>query len=443
MICLGSHGLDINIAPLSAAGVLLAPHIACTLPLGQVHLVHGDNGVGKSTLLRKVSLALGAQAQLYKPEHGLRDELLLIQHAAQILAMHRVPTQRGHALLEQLGLGDWAHERIGTLSSGQRARLGLLHWCVQPAPVWLLDEPLNNLDANGRMLLLGMIQHHLDQGGVVLMATHLDWPELHTRCGSNRIATLRLQQGQLQADAFASHLNPQRTPHTQQSVCFDVPRAAPWSALFMRQLAVWWAQPQQVLWGALFHWMVLAFFGMGLNKPDPQVVFVAVWVSFLLALMLNAKDWFADDVRVRWLAELQAFEPRTLGRYWLATVAIQAALHMVVMLPVTGLAALQFGLGASQAMALCVALLLAVWAVAPLLGMLSVLVLLTRGGAVLVYLLALPLVVPALLFGLEATRASLLGRSPEAPLLVLFALGALLYLIGPVVARRLFELIQE
>ncbi|HEX4918906.1 MAG TPA: ATP-binding cassette domain-containing protein [Limnobacter sp.] len=440
MICLSNQALQLNIAPLSAAGVLLAREIRCTLVLGRIYLVHGDNGVGKSTLLRKVSLALGAQAQLYKPEHGLRDELLVIQHAQQLLALHGRPTQRSQGLLDELGLGDWAFERIGTLSSGQRARLGLLHWHVQSAPVWLLDEPLNNLDASGRDMLLALVHTHQMRGGVVLLATHLDWPDLYTRCGIDNIATLLLHQGLLQ------HQAPNMQNHARshpQPARINVPTVASWSALFKRQLALWWAQPQQVLWGALFHWMVLAFFGMGLNKPEPQVVFVSVWVSLLLALMLNAKDWFADDVRVRWLAELQAFAPASMGRYWLSTVMTQALLQMAVLLPVTAVASLQFGLATAQVFALCVSLLLAVWAVAPLLGLLSVLVLLTRGGAVLIYLLALPLVVPALLFGLEASRAELFGRSPQAPWMVLLALGSLLLLLGPVLARRLFELIQE
>ncbi|HEX4842053.1 MAG TPA: ATP-binding cassette domain-containing protein [Limnobacter sp.] len=440
MIYLKNHALQLNIAPLSASGVLLASEIRCALALGRVYLVHGENGVGKSTLLRKVFLALGAQAQLYKPEHGLRDELLVIQHAQQLLALHGQSTQRSQTLLEQLGLGDWAYERIGTLSSGQRARLGLLHWHIRSAPVWLLDEPLNNLDSSGRNMLLGLIHAHQGRGGLVLMATHLDWPELHARCGTENVATLLLRHGMLEHNAANFDIS---THSAIEPAALNTDQVAPWFALFKRQFALWWAQPQQVFWGALFHWMVLAFFGMGLNKPEPQVVFVAIWVSLLLALMLNAKDWFSDDVRVRWLAELRAFAPVTLARYWLCTVLTQALLQVAVLLPVTAMASLQFGLGASQVFALCVSLLLAIWAVAPLLGLLSVLVLLTRGGAVLVYLLALPLVVPALLFGLEASRAELLGRSPQAPWMVLLALGTLLLLLGPVLARRLFELVQE
>lgn len=83
------------------------------------------------------------------------------------------------------------------------------------------------------------------------------------------------------------------------------------------------------------------------------------------------------------------------------------------------------------------------WAIAPLLGVIALLVMLTRGGAVLVYLFALPLLVPVLIFGLEASQAADMGRSALAPLAVLFSLGLLACLLGPVVARRLIQLIQE
>ena len=90
-----------------------------------------------------------------------------------------------------------------------------------------------------------------------------------------------------------------------------------------------------------------------------------------------------------------------------------------------------------------ISVLLAAALSAPLLGLIGLLVMLTRGGAVLVYLFALPLLVPVLIFGLEASQAADLGRSALAPLAVLFSLGLLACLLGPVVARRLIQLIQE
>ena len=45
---------------------------------------------------------------------------------------------------------------------------------MAPRPLWLLDEPLSGLDADGRALLLRAVADHRAAGGAVLMATHED-----------------------------------------------------------------------------------------------------------------------------------------------------------------------------------------------------------------------------------------------------------------------------
>ncbi|MDX1669329.1 MAG: heme exporter protein CcmB, partial [Limnobacter sp.] len=65
------------------------------------------------------------------------------------------------------------------------------------------------------------------------------------------------------------------------------------------------------------------------------------------------------------------------------------------------------------------------------------------GGAVLVYILALPLLVPVMIFGLEASQASDLGRSALPALGVLLGLAGFGLLLGPWIARKLISLILE
>ncbi|MFN7505547.1 MAG: heme exporter protein CcmB, partial [Limnobacter sp.] len=214
-------------------------------------------------------------------------------------------------------------------------------------------------------------------------------------------------------------------------------------ALLKRDWAVALGNPQALLWGALFHWMVLSFFGIGLGKPSAEFAQVAVWVSLLLALLLGAKDWFAEDHRVGWLGFLAGLNPDNTALYWLVRIVFLVFCQVLVLVPVTGLVALQLGLNSAQTLDLALALTAGIWAVAPLLGLIALLVMLTRGGAVLVYLLALPLLVPVLIFGLEASQAATMGRSAIAPLAVLASLGLLGCLLGPVVARRIVGLIQE
>lgn len=437
-ISLSAACLQVKTPSLEAAGVVLSGPIGFELKPGEINVIRGGNGVGKSTLLRLMSNSLPGQCVLFKPEFGLRDELLVHTHLQIVLSHLRTNAHSVESLLERVGLANWQYERIGTLSSGQRARLGLCSLLAGQFKVWLLDEPLNALDHEGIATLAGAVATHFDQGGIVFMATHVDALVLTQHLACVPVKEGRLEQGKLLGgfvvDACVDN-SPAQEPGHAAKVNF--------SALLQRDWAVTLGNPQALLWGALFHWMVLSFFGIGLGKPSTEFAQVAVWVSLLLALMLGAKDWFAEDHRTGWLGFVAGLNPDNIALYWLVRVIFLVLCQVVVLVPVTGLVALQLGLHATQTIYLAFALSVGIWAVAPLLGLIALLVMLTRGGAVLVYLLALPLLVPVLIFGLEASQANGFGRSAIAPLAVLASLGMLGCLLGPFVAKRLVGLIQE
>ena len=435
------NGLQINCSELQAAGVSLAEGLQFDLNAGELNVLRGANGVGKSTLLRGMANSLPGQAVLFKSEYGLRDELLVHQHLRAVLAHAGQSAGQVDELLKQVGLADWYHERVGTLSSGQRARLGLCALVAGKFKVWLLDEPLNALDVDGQILLSTLLAAHFQAGGIVFIATHIDpavllkhLPGVHLRAGL-------LENGELTGELTGKWTEQRTLQKGAQAAPLN--RVVPWQALIKREFAVLCGNPQVLLWGALFHWMILSFFGIGLGNPGVEFARVAVWVSLLLATLLGAKDWFAEDHRVGWVRWLSHLHPENLGAYWLVRVLMMATSQIAVLVPVTGLVALQFGFSVQQSLQLILALGAGLWAITPLLGLIALLVMLTRGGAVLVYLLALPLLVPVLIFGLEASQAQDLGRSVFAPLAVLGSLGLLLCLLGPWVAKRLVALIQE
>ncbi|WP_275270931.1 heme exporter protein CcmB [Limnobacter sp. P1] len=442
-ISLSATCMRVKTPSLEAAGVVLSGPIGFELKPGEINVIRGGNGVGKSTLLRLMSNSLPGQCVLFKPEFGLRDELLVHTHLQIVLSHLRTNAHSVESLLERVGLANWQYERIGTLSSGQRARLGLCSLLAGQFKVWLLDEPLNALDQEGIATLAGAVATHFHQGGIVFMATHVDASVLTQHLAGVPVKEGRLEQGKLLGGFVAdTHLDDSRV---DDSLAREAGHAAKvnFPALLQRDWAVTLGNPQALLWGALFHWMVLSFFGIGLGKPSTEFAQVAVWVSLLLALMLGAKDWFAEDHRTGWLGFVAGLNPDNIALYWLVRVVFLAFCQILVLVPVTGLVALQLGLHTTQTFDLALALSVGIWAVAPLLGLIVLLVMLTRGGAVLVYLLALPLLVPVLIFGLEASQANGLGRSAIAPLAVLASLGLLGCLLGPFVAKRLVGLIQE
>ena len=72
-----------------------------------------------------------------------------------------------------MGLADLARVPVRLLSTGQRRRAALARVVASGAPVWLLDEPANGLDAQSVRVLEGLIAAHRAGGGIALVATHL------------------------------------------------------------------------------------------------------------------------------------------------------------------------------------------------------------------------------------------------------------------------------
>ncbi len=161
--------------------------IGFSLPAGGALLLRGPNGAGKSSLLRVVAgLTPAASGKiLWDGENALED---LPTHAGRLAwlghldAVKLALTVAEHvakpAALEAVGLAAHAELPAKLLSAGQKRRLALARVLASGAPLWLLDEPTNGLDATSIALLAGVFAAHRDAGGMILASTHtpLDLP---------------------------------------------------------------------------------------------------------------------------------------------------------------------------------------------------------------------------------------------------------------------------
>jgi heme exporter protein A len=162
---------------------------------GDALAVVGPNGAGKSSLLRLLAglLPLAAGKLLWNgtavgddPE-AHRARLHYVGHLdaikpqltpAETLAFHARLRGRGAdrsavtAALDALGLARLADLPGRFLSQGQRRRAALARLLVAPAPLWLLDEPTNGLDADSLGRLTEIIDNHRAGGGLIVAATH-------------------------------------------------------------------------------------------------------------------------------------------------------------------------------------------------------------------------------------------------------------------------------
>jgi len=166
--------------------------IGFVLEQGQALVVTGPNGAGKSTLLIVIAgLLRAAEGRVHLEGGG--EAFPSVASAAHYLghlnAMKTAlsvsenlrfwrdfagePALAIDEALVTVGLGGIDHLPFGYLSTGQRRRASIARLLVSRRPLWLLDEPTAGLDKASEERFAGLMRGHLDDGGIVVAATHL------------------------------------------------------------------------------------------------------------------------------------------------------------------------------------------------------------------------------------------------------------------------------
>ena len=146
------------------------------LELGPGEAVHltGRNGSGKSSLIRLIAGLLRPAAGRVEREAklALADEHLALDRELPLGRALRFWNAEGQAAMDAMGLAELDEVPVRLLSTGQRRRARLARVIASAAPLWLLDEPLNGLDADGAERLVQAVASHRADGGAVLAASH-------------------------------------------------------------------------------------------------------------------------------------------------------------------------------------------------------------------------------------------------------------------------------
>lgn len=161
---------------------------------GEVLLLRGANGAGKTSLLRACAGLIRVVAgeavvlgeDLVRDQRAVRRRIGLLGHQSALydemtpeenlrfaLRAARVPLASAAAALDLLGIsGRLGTTAVGALSAGQRRRVAIAALVARDPEVWLLDEPHAGLDAEYRDLLDGLIGAASARGRTLLMASH-------------------------------------------------------------------------------------------------------------------------------------------------------------------------------------------------------------------------------------------------------------------------------
>ena len=169
--------------------------VSFALQPGEWLHLEGDNGVGKTSLLR-LACGLSAleqgeiqwqgqpvssnidefRANLAYMGHqlALKEDLTPLENlrADTAIAGRTLSLADAKAALAQLGLKGREHLPVRVLSQGQKRRTALARLLVSSAPLWILDEPFVALDAAAQKVLSEVINGHLNRQGMVLFTSH-------------------------------------------------------------------------------------------------------------------------------------------------------------------------------------------------------------------------------------------------------------------------------
>lgn len=167
---------------LARGGVPVLSGLSFVLEPGKALILRGPNGAGKTTLLRTIA---GLQPALEGEIEGADDRIAYAGHADGLKAMLTVRENLTFwaqvfgrndiaPALDAYALHTLVDRLAGTLSAGQKRRLGLSRLLVTGCPVWVLDEPTVSLNKDAVAMFAAAVQGHLGQGGSALIASHID-----------------------------------------------------------------------------------------------------------------------------------------------------------------------------------------------------------------------------------------------------------------------------
>lgn len=164
-------------------GVTLLAGVSFVVDPGQVLVLRGPNGVGKTTLLRTLAgLSApvagridGAGGAIFAGhQDAVKPTLTVAENLhfwARVFGTGAGVVAPAVAALDLAPLSD---RRALELSAGQRRRLGLARLAVAGPGPWLLDEPTVSLDAASVERFAALVGNHLARGGLAVIATHID-----------------------------------------------------------------------------------------------------------------------------------------------------------------------------------------------------------------------------------------------------------------------------
>lgn len=208
--------------------------ISFDVPKGQIVGFLGPNGAGKSTTMKILTCFMSAsegsvtvdgldaysestavKAKIgYLPESTpLYSDMIAYEYLEYVAAMRGIAASEHEERIRNVaatcGLKTFIGQEIGTLSKGQRQRVGLAQALIHDPPILILDEPTSGLDPNQIVEIRSLIRS-LGKDRTIILSTH-NLPEVMETC--DRLIVIH--QGEIVADGTAQELEEREATNPQ------------------------------------------------------------------------------------------------------------------------------------------------------------------------------------------------------------------------------------
>ena len=170
-------------------------NINLSLSPGNITILKGKNGSGKTTLLKAIlNLIEPSFGSIFWKGKLLKSNLYDFYNHATYIAdttsslrkltikdnvniwkkffISNINDAQIETALKTLKLDNYLNKKVGTLSFGETKKLEFLRLIIENKNVWILDEPLSNLDEDSIELMKQTFEDHCTKEGSIIFSSH-------------------------------------------------------------------------------------------------------------------------------------------------------------------------------------------------------------------------------------------------------------------------------
>ena len=170
-------------------------NINLSLTPGNITILKGKNGSGKTTLLKAIlNLIEPSFGSIFWKGKLLKRNLYDFYNHATYIAdttsslrkltikdnvniwkkffISNINDAQIETALKTLKLDNYLNKKVGTLSFGETKKLEFLRLIIENKKVWILDEPLSNLDEDSIELMKQTFEDHCSKEGSIIFSSH-------------------------------------------------------------------------------------------------------------------------------------------------------------------------------------------------------------------------------------------------------------------------------